>query len=97
MPAPVGTLTLVACFPGRGRVNDVIEVWGYNFGAAEIAIINGGGTDRLVGSETVTRPLIGDIRRTLIFISLVAPGTGDIYLTSISTGAQSSRYPFTVD
>lgn len=98
VPAPAGTLTLVACLPGRARINDVVEVWGYNFGVDDQGVLNDVGQFRLVGTETVNDPLVGNIQRGLIVFEFPAPtGQGQVRLNNLTTGANSASYPFTVD
>jgi len=98
VPAPVGPLTLIAFFPGRVVPGQVVEVWGYNFSIIEQASANSFWTGTLVGVETVTDPLIGDIVRALVVTSPFTPtGAGEFYLLNATANTQSARYPFTVE
>lgn len=98
VPAPVGPLTLVAFSPGRIVPGQVIEVWGYNFSLIEQASANGTWTGPLVGVETITDPLLGDILRGLVVTeAFTTVGAGEFYLLNATANTQSTRYPITVE
>ena len=96
VPAPTSGMRLFAAFPGRGRIETVVEIWGLNLDDRALPRFNDRFSSRIFPPETVTLPLIGDVERSFAVVGIhTMPGTGFLRL---DLGRNvSNELPFTVD
>ena len=96
VPIPLPIFTLSAVFPASGGAGTVLRMYCYSADLDDSAVVNGTNIGTVIGLETITLPVIGDIITAFLLVQPNTPtGNGELTLDFGGNGV-SKGLPFDV-